>query len=307
MTTDIVLYSRDVLSKHARSFRWASKFLPAENRDDAAVVYAFCRLVDDLADEATDAEHAQMDLGLVKLELDAKREPRPIVAAFMEVAERRKMDVQSAHELIAGVLSDLKPVCLETDVELLRYCYRVAGTVGLMMCSILGVEDRAGTPHAIDLGVAMQLTNICRDVLEDAGRGRTYLPARRLRAAGVEPQQLLDGTANREAVASVVRDLLKMAEEYYLSADYGMRYIPARSRLAIVVASRLYRGIGVKLWRRYDGDALRGRTWVTGPGKFGLVLLSLGHYVRPRVLGIDRTQHDRALHAPLRGLPGVSH
>lgn len=304
--SDIVLYSREVLSTHARSFRWASKFLPDRSRDDAAVVYAFCRLVDDLADEAVDLERANVELDLVEEELEGVRDPRPLVAAFLEVATRRGMDVRSARELIEGVRSDLGTVRFESDADLLRYCYRVAGTVGLMMCSILGVEDSTGHPHAIDLGVAMQLTNICRDVREDGVRGRTYLPARRLRAAGVEPEEVLDGTADRAAVAIVVRDLLALAEQYYLSADYGMRYIPARSRLAIVVASRLYRGIGVKLWRRYDGDAMRGRTWVTGPGKALLVGWSLVHFVRPRVVGLGRQDHDRRLHAPLRGLPGAS-
>lgn len=306
MTTDIVRQSQAVLSTHARSFRWAQKFLPAEGRDDAAVVYAFCRLVDDLADEAADETVANVELNLVLDELDGRRDPRPLVSAFLEVAERRHMDVQSARELIEGVRTDLGEVCIQTDAELLRYCYRVAGTVGLMMCSILGVEDRAGHPHAIDLGVAMQLTNICRDVLEDAGRGRTYLPARRLREAGVEPEHVLDGTADRAAVAKVVRDLLQRAEEYYLSADYGMRFIPARSRLAIVVASRLYRAIGIKLWRKFGGDALRGRTWVTPIGKVALLGTSLLHFVRPRVLGFAQQHHDRDLHAPLRGLPGAS-
>ncbi len=305
--SDILKYSRGVLSKHARSFRWASRFLPADNRDDAAIVYAFCRLVDDLADDATDVERAHADLNQVECELRGEEAMRPLVAAFLEVAARRGMDVRSAHELIAGVRSDLDAVQVASDAQLLRYCYRVAGTVGLMMCSILGVDDAKGHPHAIDLGVAMQLTNICRDVLEDAGRGRTYLPADRLRAVGVEPRDLLAGTADRAAMATVVRDLLQVAEEYYRSADIGMRYIPPRSRLAIVVASRLYRGIGVKLSRRYNGDALRGRTWVTAPGKLLLVASSLVHYVRPRVLGLNPTRHDRALHAPLRGLPGASH
>ena len=306
-STDIVVYSRDVLSTHARSFRWASKFLPADGRDDAAIVYAFCRLVDDTADEAQDEEHALVQLELLERELSGDRPTRPLVEAFLDVAARRDMDVGSAHELIAGVRSDLGEVRVASDAEFLRYCYRVAGTVGLMMCSILGVTDRTAHPHAIDLGVAMQITNICRDVLEDAERGRVYLPAARLREVGVTQEQLLDGSADPDAVAKVVIDLLHLAESYYASADLGMRYIPARSRLAIVVASRLYRGIGMKLWRERNGDALQGRTWVPWTGKVALVGASMVHFFKPRVIGLSGgVRHDRELHVALQGLPGAS-
>jgi phytoene synthase len=307
MTAEIVAQSRAVLSTHARSFRWASKFLPAAARDDAAVVYAFCRLVDDVADESPDPERALAELHRLEKEVAGEAPSRPLVSAFLEVASRRGIDVRSAMELIAGVRSDLDVVIVQTDAELLRYCYRVAGTVGLMMCPILGVTAGAAHPHAIDLGVAMQLTNICRDVLEDSGRGRVYLPADRLRAVGVEPSQILDGTADRAAVASVVRDILRLAESYYLSADHGMQFIPAKSRLAIVVASRLYRAIGIKLWRKRNGDALQGRTWITWAGKLSLVGVSLGHFVRPTILGlVGPSGHDRRLHRALRGLPGAS-
>jgi phytoene synthase len=307
MNTELVVRSREVLSTHARSFRWASKFLPADARDDAAVVYAFCRLVDDIADESSNDDVARRELGRLEREVRREEAARPLVAGFLEVAARRHIDVRSALELIAGVRSDLDAVIVETDAELLRYCYRVAGTVGLMMCGVLDVTDRVAHPHAIDLGVAMQLTNICRDVLEDAERGRVYLPAERLRAVGVEPDEILRGTADRERVASVVRDLLRMAENYYGSADHGMQYIPARSRLAIVVASRLYRAIGIKLWRRRNGDALRGRTWITAVGKLALVGVSLTHFVRPKILGLSTPNgHDRRLHRALRGLPGAS-
>lgn len=300
----LVASSHDVLARHARSFRWASVFLPAEARDDAAVLYAFCRLVDDLADEAADLATANLELDRVEQELAGERPARPIVAAIRELADRRGLDLRSAHELIEGVRSDLGSVRVGTDAELLRYCYRVAGTVGLMMCAVLGVEDSAGHPHAVDLGVAMQLTNICRDVLEDAGRGRTYLPASRLRAVGVDPAEILNGTASREAVARVVRDLLALADDYYTSAEIGMRFIPGRSRLAILVASRLYREIGVKLLRRHGGDALHGRTWVTSGQKVVLIGQAIAGFFLPRPPA--RHGHDHTLHAPLRGLPGTS-
>lgn len=301
----IVAESKQILSRHARSFRWAAQFLPAGDREAAAVVYAFCRLVDDLADEATCDDHAAEELERLDLEVRGKAPSRPLVEAFVEVADQRHIDLESAHQLIEGVLSDLGHVVVENDVELMRYCYRVAGTVGLMMCGVLGVTDPLGRPHAIDLGVAMQLTNICRDVLEDAGIGRVYLPATRLRERGTSPRAILDGTADHAAIADVVRDLLCLADAYYISADKGMHFIPARSRFAILTASRLYRDIGIRLLKRHGGDPLHGRTIVPWTRKTILVVEALSDFFRPGA-SARRVPHDRRLHDALRGLPGIS-
>jgi phytoene synthase len=301
----MVIASREVLAQNSRSFSWASWFLPADRRDDASVVYALCRLIDDVADESERADKARTELSLVRQELDGRRDPRPLVAAFLDVAHRRDLDVMYALELIAGVESDLGKVCMRSDRDLLRYCYRVAGTVGLMMSAVLGVDDPEAFPHAIDLGVAMQITNICRDVLEDAQSGRVYLSATRLREAGVAPDQLLAGNADPDQVASVVRDLLALAERYYRSADGGMAFIPARSRLAIVVASRIYRAIGVQLDLN-GGDALAGRTIVSGSWKLWWVMVALSAYCSPTIMYTGSVDgHDSSLHTALEGLPGV--
>jgi phytoene synthase len=277
-------------------------------------VYAFCRIVDDSADEAASNEAAQQALTGLRRELKRDKPPRQLVRAFLNVAERRGIDLASAHELIDGCASDLGTVRIQSDRELLRYCYRVAGTVGLMMSSVLGVSDPEARHHAIDLGVGMQLTNICRDVLEDARRDRVYLPAERLEAAGVTQQALLnvhgegdaDDSEVRQVVARVVDELLDIADDYYESADRGMHYIPLRCRPAILVASRVYRAIGVRL-RTYDCDALRGRTvvpahwkayWVMA-GLFALVSTNRFRDARPALT------HDSALHDELAGLPGA--
>lgn len=304
----ILQESHTVLTTHARSFRWAAMFLAPQEHDDAAVVYAFCRLVDDTADEADDARHARAELNRIRAELDGSTRARPLVRAFVDVAGRLGMDLRYADELIEGVLSDLGCVSFEDDAELLRYCYRVAGTVGLMMCSVLGVDDPKALPHAIDLGVAMQLTNICRDVLEDAQMGRVYLPEERLAKEGIGLEAVLDETADPDAIGRVVGDLLKLAENYYRSADYGMRFIPARSRLAIVVAGRLYRAIGLKIMRGRVNPITDGRTWVAGPEKLVWSIVSLVVFLGPRIQGFTRNPgHDPSLHRSLRGLPGVAH
>ena len=306
MNERVLAESRDVFRRKARTFWWAGRLLPRNVRDDAATVYAFCRLVDDTGDETEDAGDAKLALEALSNEVLGRAEPRPLIAEFRAVAHRLGLPLEAASELIAGVRGDLGVVRMGDDDELLRYCYRVASTVGLMMCAVLGVRCREALPHAVDLGIAMQLTNICRDVAEDAGRGRVYLPASRLRAAGVEPELLLRGAAPPERAAAVVAEVLALADRYYRSADGGMRDIPWRFRPAILVASRTYRAIGVKL-RRSTPDALARRTVVPWPEKLAWGATAMAASLRPAILGITpRWAHDRALHQALRGLPGAN-
>lgn len=300
----IVADSRRVLAEKSRSFHWASKFLPARRRDDAAVVYAFCRRTDDLADEADSRARAEAELASLGEELRGEAAPRPIVAGFLDVVDRRELDPTWALELVRGVRSDLGGVRMRTDRELIRYCYRVAGTVGLMMSPVLGVESSRARPHAVDLGVAMQLTNICRDVREDAAVGRTYLPEERLRRAGTSPEELLDGEPDREAVSTVVGDLLDLADDYYESGRAGMQFIPRRSRLAIMVASRIYRAIGVEL-RARGCDPLEGRTVVGAFGKIRRIGGALADFLNPFGTGVG-LPHDRRLHRALSDMPGTN-
>jgi phytoene synthase len=308
----LVADSRAVLARHARSFRLASLLLPRAQADEAAVVYAFCRLIDDLADEAPSPEAAAEGLDQARAELEGRAPARPLIAAYLEVAHRRGIPTAAAAELMRGCLDDLGPVVIEDDAELLRYCYRVAGTVGLMMCGVLGVTEAAALPHAVDLGLGMQITNICRDVREDAARGRVYLPARRLRAVGISPEDLLSGRDDAElraALSTVVRDLLGLADGCYRRAWHGMHHIPWRPRAAIVVASRLYRDIGWRLRDRHQGDAWHGRTIVPAAGRaLGLVrgLLQAAHPVTFG-LGADRRPETcrPSLHLSLAGLGGA--
>lgn len=293
----LVAESRQTLAVHARSFRWGSFFLPADCRDEAAVVYAFCRLIDDLVDEQGDVAEVRA----IRAELGGQAPARPLVAAFQQIAIRAPVVIPAAQELITGVEGDAGVVRFHDDAELLRYCYRVAGTVGLMMCGVLGVNDPRAWPHAIDLGVGMQLTNICRDVAEDAARGRVYLPATRLIAAGTTPEALLAGDADRAAVKRVVADLLALAERYYQSGIDGYAWIPARSRLAIRAAARIYRAIGRRLLAT-GGDPLLGRVFVPWTGKLTETVRAIFEH-----LGATPTHpHDPALHVALAGLPGVS-
>jgi phytoene synthase len=304
-----VAIARQVLATHAKSFRFAGLFLPAHRLDDAAVVYAFCRLVDDAIDEAPDRDQAQREAATLARELDGAAPARPEVRAFLSVARRLDLDVSFARHLVEGVAFDANErVRIADDAGLLRYCYLVAGTVGGMMCAVLGVKDPAALPAAIDLGIGMQLTNISRDVREDAHKDRAYVPASRLRAAGLNAGTFVDDVvadrADHPATAVVVRDLLALAERYYASADAGMRFIPWRSRLAILVAGRVYRAIGRKLLRTRGGDALQGRVSTTLLEKLAQMLVAVGAFAR--LAFAPPRAHDGTLHATLRGLPGTA-
>lgn len=263
--------SHAVMRKHAKSFRFASLFLPQQAADEAAVLYAFCRAVDDAVDEAPSRDAARVEGELLDDELRGRRAPRPEVAAFLDLAVARGIDLTFAHDLVLGARSDAEgPVRIPDDDALLQYCYRVAGTVGGMMCPVIGVREPDALPFALSLGIAMQLTNICRDVLDDARMDRVYLPARRLRAAGIDPEALVRGGLDADArarLAGVVRDVLALADRHYRTGDRGMHFIPWRARVAIVVASRVYGAIGARLVQVHGGDALHGRTMVPFLGK----------------------------------------
>lgn len=306
MEQEVIVAGKQVLARHSRTFRLASLWLDSQTRGEVAVLYAMCRLIDDLADETRDIEWARHQLHRLREELEGTAQARPLVAQLKVIAERRELDLAIVDELIEGVVGDLGEVRVESEVELLRYCYRVAGTVGLMMCAVLGVDDERGLAHAIDLGVAMQLTNICRDVREDGRRGRIYLPLQRLEAAGISAQQIIDESVDRQALAGVVEEVLELAERYYASGDRGMRYIPARSRFAILVASRNYRAIGRRL-RRRKCDVMAGRTVVSSPMKMMWLMASVWSWIG---MGLQASNvggdHEASLHAALVGFPGVN-
>lgn len=290
-----------ILAKHAKSFRIASWFLPRAQAQEAALAYSFCRYIDDLADEGS-PEAARPALAALQAELLSEVPSDPLVAAIREQAQRLNLPLTPWLELLAGAASDLDGVRMADMPSLLRYCYRVAGTVGWLMCGILGVRDPDALAHAIDLGIAMQLTNICRDVAEDAARGRVYLPQQLLQLHGTDQEALLSGTADTAAIQASVRTLLHTAERWYTSGERGVAYIPLQSRVAILVAGRLYRGIGRRLLR-LGANPLLGRTVVPSWEKLLLVCSSL--FALVQCWQVHPGQHDLTLHHPLAGLPGI--
>ena len=280
-----------VLRRAGRTFHSAKLFLGRTHAERSARLYAFCRYVDDIADGAT-ADRitaARAQLYAISRDLQLGRSEDPRVADLLQLRATTGLSLRAARELVAGVSSDTSQVRVQTEAELLRYCYQVAGTVGLMMCGVLDARS-AGTDYAIDLGIAMQLTNIARDVAEDAALGRRYLPGEWL--GNLEPAAILHGGADAERnTTEAIRHTLALAENYYASGLRGLAYLPARPALAIEIAARSYREIGRRLLRR--GIAYRaGRAVVATRSKLRIALRCVLCFPFMRLL------HRRRAHRP---------
>ena len=253
------------LAQHSKSFALAGKLLPEQQRRDAAVLYTYCRLADDSIDlveaEAQPAALAELQRALGSV---YRGEPQPDVRlrAFQELVQRRGLPREYPEQLLAGMRMDTEGAEYQTLGDLLLYCHRVAGIVGLMMCHVLGLSDAQALRNAAHLGIAMQLTNICRDVAEDWQRGRLYLPLEMLRTHGLAAQSGLHRTAlphsARVPIADVTRRLLREAEYFYRSGDAGIPSLPWRAAFSVRAARLIYSAIGERiLLQNCDAEAPR--------------------------------------------------
>jgi phytoene synthase len=287
---------KQVLARHGKSFYWASLFLGPRLANRAAQLYQFCRFVDDLADGDLPDREESLDDIRARLGGDSQQ-AGPEVEAFIKLAVDNNIPLIAARELLDGMLADQQATAVENEADLLRYCHAVAGTVGLMMCRVLNCQEQRADSFAIDLGIAMQLTNIARDVLEDAKMGRRYLPATWVDLPAAEIAEA--DIACRQLVASAVNRALDLAEDYYQSGLLGIQLLPLRSRLSITVALRVYRQIGWVLKRRCL-PWWQGRVFVTKPEKALLSFRSLWD-LKP----VEVPAHLKQLHRHLKGLAGV--
>ncbi len=269
--------SVSVLARYGRSFRLAGRLLPGPTLHRAAELYAFCREVDDLADEATDQTEARAALVGVRRAVLCGDDSHPVAARFLALHQSHAVSREAAITLIDTMLTDLDPVRLPDEAALLRYAHGAAGTVGLMMCAVLDARGATASSHAIDLGIAMQLTNIARDVVEDAAQGRIYLPACWL-PPGTEPKDI---ASDPDAVFAAVRKVLRCADGRYRSGERGIAYLPAQMRPAIRAAARLYEEIGLRILSRGPSYLSAGRCVVPMPRRLWLLGGSLLGRGRP--------------------------
>ncbi|HYO95371.1 MAG TPA: phytoene/squalene synthase family protein [Polyangiaceae bacterium] len=268
------------LARGSKSFALAGRLLPPGARTHAAVLYTFCRNVDDAID-LSPREHQPLALEALSRRLEAvyAGEPQhdPAFAAFAELVQKVSIPALYPRELLAGMHMDVVGTRYENLDDLLLYCHRVAGVVGLMMCHVLGIERDSALQKAAHLGIAMQLTNICRDVAEDWQLGRLYIPRSLLPQTSVDALQPRAGTplpqAAQAPLALAVARLLRLAEQFYASADTGLAALPWRARLAIRAARHVYASIGHRIAAR-SYDVSRGRAVVPAHWKLWLIARS---------------------------------
>ncbi len=262
---------RALIRSGSRSFFAASLVLPREVRTSARGLYAFCRLADDAIDAPDAGPEA---LAGLRARLDRIYDGRPAAIAadraFAQVVHAHAIPRALPEALLEGFAWDAAGRGYETIGELRAYAARVAGTVGTMMATVMGVRDPDALARACDLGVAMQLTNIARDVGEDARAGRLYLPRTWMREAGVDPDGFLADPRHSAALGTVVRRLLDDAADLYRSADAGIAALPARCRPGIAAASRIYADIGREI-AHADHDSVSRRAVVPTARKVALL------------------------------------
>ena len=279
VSQDVHVDARSILRSKGRTFALAARLLPADTAKDATLLYAFCRHVDDLADDPTAGPGVRFELVDLREQILAGSGKSPLICEFLQMANRRGLSLVSATKLIDGAISDLADNVLIQDAEqLIQYCYLVAGTVGEMMCPILGGTSEL-LPQAADLGIAMQLTNIARDIREDARMGRQYVPADWIPTLSVEQLSLHSEQVPAELRGAVQR-LLRMAELRYAEARSGLACLPLKNRLGISVAADVYREIGRCIEQR-DCEVLRQRTVVPLHRKLVRTMLTLARCLWP--------------------------
>lgn len=287
--------------RKSRSFSLAARLFSPGTRADIARLYCFCRYVDDLADASAQGEPERLDHIAETIGNGAAETTDPIVQDFLDLAKDRGLPMAAAYELVEALRADCGPRDILTEDALKNFAYGVAGTVGLLMRPILGADDVRAAPFAIDLGIALQFTNIARDVSEDAARGRYYLPAEWV--APAEIRSALDD-ANPDAIAAVdkaVGRLLGLAGKFYQSARNGHGFIPPRNRLAVYFALHIYEAIGLKIQRKGSG-AWRARIHLGLLEKLCVAFAAVPGYFRYKRFVWDQPNppvHAAALHSPL--------
>lgn len=247
-------YCESVTKLHAKSFYFAAKFLPKGKQKAVYPIYAFCRHVDDEIDEIGDGDQAQAIeavekwrsnlQGIYAGEID-KIKPanesgqEKVFIAWQDLLEKYKIPSELPLELVRGVLMDTTIKRYETFDELYVYCFRVASTVGLMSSEILGYTEKRALEYAEAMGIAMQLTNILRDVKEDAAMGRIYLPQEDLRKFDISEAQIFENKFDAN-FAALMRFQVERAREYYRQGEKGIALLEKNSRFTVMLASRIY-------------------------------------------------------------------
>ena len=270
--------SKNYLSIYAKSFNWAGFFLPKKTYKNCSYLYDFCRVVDNIADDEGEIEIKKIKFQKFVSDFKQKNFENPVIQNMWNIVNEFNISLEIIYDLFDGIESDIKQnVKIDTRKDLLIYCYRVAGTVGLMMAKILKVSKKQSLKSAIDLGIAMQLTNISRDVIEDSKKNRSYI------------------NGNFEEINSTI----KLADTFYKNSFYSIREIPLSFRFSILVARRIYRKIGYKILKKktFENYSKSGKIYVSNFEKVLETILSIYDLIILSLLNKndDQIEHDHLL------------
>jgi phytoene synthase len=263
--------NQNYLSIYAKSFNWAGFFLPKKTYEKCSSLYDFCRVVDNIADDENSIEFKKEKFKNFEKDFSQKNFDDPIIKNMWKLIDEFNISLNIVHDLFDGIKSDIKEkVKFNSKQELLIYSYRVAGTVGLMMAKILKVSKKSSLMSAIDLGIAMQLTNISRDVIEDLNKNRSYI------------NESFDD----------IKSTLKLSEKFYENSFYSIKEIPFGFRFSILVARRVYRKIGYKILKQKNFESYKesGKIYVSNFEKIIQTLLSILDLIK--LFLINRNDED---------------
>ncbi len=258
-------YCTSLTRVHSRSFYLASGLLPSGQREAVRALYAFCRVSDDLVDHGTGDVRGHLEVWRQRVMGNEAESNDPVVLAWNDARHRYHIPGHFAHQLLDGVARDLDQTRYDTFTELTTYCYSVASTVGLMSMHVVGFSGRQAMPYAIKLGVALQLTNILRDVAEDYANGRIYLPREELTAFGLDEGDIADGVVT-DRWRAFMRFQIIRNHRLYEEAWPGIPMLARGGRFAIGAAAELYRGILDDIVA-HDYDVFSRRAHVSTTGK----------------------------------------
>ena len=270
--------NKNYLSIYAKSFNWAGFFLPKQTYKKCSTLYDFCRVIDNIADDDNAIEFKKNEFKKFENNFNNKNFDNPIIKNMWKLIDEYNISLKIIHDLFEGIKSDIKEnVKLNSRKELLVYSYRVAGTVGLLMAKILKVSKKSSLKSAIDLGIAMQLTNISRDVIEDLNNKRSYI------------------NENFEEIKST----LILAEKFYKNSFQSINEIPISFRFSILVARRIYRKIGYKIFKKKNFEDYKksGKIYVSNFEKIVETFLSVFDLIKLLLVdkNDDNIQHDHLL------------
>ena len=272
------MVDQSYLAIYAKSFNWAGFFLPKKTYLKCSALYDFCRIADNIADSDEDIEIKKEKFINFQNNFNNQKFDDPIIKNMWQLIKEFNIPLKVVHDLLDGIYSDIqKNIKLNNKKDLLVYSYRVAGTVGLMMAKILKVNKQSSLKSAIDLGIAMQLTNISRDVVEDLNFGRSYI------------------NLNFEEIKSTI----KLSENYYKNSFYSIKQIPLTFRFAILVARRVYKKIGNKILKKQNLENYKksGKIYVSNFEKIIETLLSIFDLIKLSLINKndDNIKHDHDL------------